>query len=314
MGVVNFWLLSELKTMLYQRTLRKPVTVEGVGLHSGQPAHLTFRPAPTGSGIHFIRKDLPGQPSLQVSAPNVRATTMATTLGGTHFEVGTIEHCLSSVAAFRIDNLIVELDGPEIPICDGSAYEFSIKILEAGFVNQDQPRKYLYVTKPLLEGNEEKHIYVFPYNGLKISCTIDFTHPAIGVQSLEIDVNEQTFSREVARARTFGFLKDAEALRARGLARGASLENTVVLDDKGVMNPGGLRFPDEFVRHKVLDALGDLVTLGAPLLGHVVLYKAGHDLMNKMVHRLMSSPGVVKWTELAGVDPELPIDPNRPPS
>lgn len=305
--------LGQFKEMLYQRTIRKPVSVEGIGLHSGKPTKLTFRPAPTGSGIHFIRRDLPGCPSLSVSAANVRATNMATTLGGQDFQVATIEHCLSSVAAFRIDNMVVELEGPEIPICDGSAAEFSKKILEAGLVDQDQPRKYLYVTKPVLEGNEEKHVYVFPYNGLKISCTIDFGHPSIGTQSLEIDVNEQTFSREIAQARTFGFFKDGEALQAKGLALGASLDNAIVLDDKGVMNPGGLRFADEFVRHKILDALGDLVTLGAPLLGHVVLYKAGHDLMNKMVRRLSNSPDCVRYTELAGLNPELPIDPNRLP-
>lgn len=300
--------------MLYQRTIRKPVSVEGVGLHSGKPTRLTFRPAPTGSGIHFVRTDLPGRPALSVNASNVQATTMATTLGGEDFQVATIEHCLSSVAAFRIDNLLVELEGPEIPICDGSAIEFSRKLLEAGLVDQDQPRKYLYVTKPIMEGNEEKHVYVFPYNGLKISCTIDFPHPSIGIQNLEIDVNEQTFSREIAQARTFGFFKDGQALQARGLALGASLDNAIVLDDKGIMNPGGLRFPDEFVRHKILDALGDLVTLGAPLLGHVVLYKAGHDLMNKMVRRLVAAPECVKLTELAGLNPELPIDPNRSPS
>ncbi len=305
--------LVQFKEMLYQRTIRKPASVEGIGLHSGKPTRLTFRPAPTGAGIHFIRRDLPGAPSLSVNASNVRATTLATTLGGSDFQIATIEHCLSSVAAYRIDNLIIELEGPEIPICDGSASEFSKKLLEAGFVEQDLPRKYLFVTKPILEGNDEKHVYVFPYDGLKISCTIDFPHPAIGLQSLEIEVNEQTFSREIARARTFGFLKDGEALQAKGLALGASLDNAIVIDDQGVMNPGGLRFKDEFVRHKILDALGDLVTLGAPLLGHVVLYKAGHDLMNKMVKRLTETPGSVKLTELAGVNLAAPIDPTRAP-
>lgn len=300
--------------MLYQRTLRKPVTVSGIGLHSGKPAKLVFRPAPSGSGIHFVRRDLPGSPSIAVNAANVQATQLATTLGSRDFQVATIEHCLSSVAAYRIDNLIIELEGPEIPICDGSAREFALKILESGFVDQDQPRKYLYVTKPILEGNEEKHVYVFPYNGLKVSATIDFAHPAIGRQELEIEINEKTFAREISGARTFGFLKDGKALQAKGLALGASLDNTVILDDEGVMNPEGLRFPDEFVRHKVLDALGDLVTLGAPLLGHVVLYRAGHDLMNKMVKKLTQSMGSVQFTELGGLNPELPIDPTRPPS
>ena len=244
----------------------------------------------------------------------MQATQLATTLGGKDFQVATIEHCLSSVAAYRIDNLTIELDGPEIPICDGSARDFAEKILAAGFVDQDQVRKYIYVTKPIMEGNEEKHVYVFPYNGLKVSATIDFTHPSIGKQELEIEINEKTFAREIAGARTFGFLKDAEVLRAKGLARGASLENAIVLDDTGIMNPEGLRYPDEFVRHKILDALGDLMTLGAPLLGHLVLYKAGHDLMNKMVKKLAHSTESVQYTELGSASPELPIDPNRPPS
>ena len=178
--------------MLYQRTLRKPVTVAGIGLHSGKPAKLVFRPAPEGSGIHFVRKDLSGSPAIKVSADNVQATQLATTLGGKDFQVATIEHCLSSVAAYRIDNLTIELDGPEIPICDGSARDFAEKILAAGFVDQDQVRKYIYVTKPIMEGNEEKHVYVFPYNGLKVSATIDFTHPSIGKQELEIEINEKT--------------------------------------------------------------------------------------------------------------------------
>lgn len=300
--------------MFLQRTIKKAVTIEGIGLHSGKPSKLTFRPAPAGSGVHFVRRDLPGVPSLPVEAHRVKATSMATTLGGSEFSVSTVEHCLSSLAAFRIDNLFIELEGPEIPICDGSASVFSAKILEAGFVDQDRPRKYISITKPIYEGSDEKHAYVLPYSGLRISCVIDFPHSAIGHQSLDIDINEQAFSRDIAQARTFGFLKDVESMREKGLALGGSLENAIVVDDNGVMNPGGLRFKDEFVRHKVLDALGDLVTLGAPLLGHLVLFKAGHDLMNKLVRRILETPGSYQIRELGGLNPELPIDPNRPSS
>lgn len=300
--------------MFLQRTLKKAVTVEGIGLHSGQPTKLTFRPAPAGSGVHFVRRDLPGMPSLPVEAHRVQATTMATTLGGPQFSVSTVEHCLSSLAAFRIDNLFIELDGPEIPICDGSASVFSQKILEAGFVDQDLPRKYICITKPIYEGTDEKHAYVLPYNGLRITCVIDFAHAAIGEQRFDLDISEQGFVRDISSARTFGFLKDVESLRSKGLALGGSLENAIVVDDQKVLNPEGLRFSDEFVRHKVLDALGDLVTLGAPLLGHVILFKAGHDLMNRLVLRILNTPGSFQFRELGGVNPELPIDPNRPSS
>ena len=297
--------------MFLQRTIRKQARVDGIGLHTGKPASLTFRPAPPNSGIHFVRADLPGAPAIKAGAEGVRATALATTLGGAAFSVSTVEHCLSTLAAFRIDNLAIELTGPEIPIGDGSARPFMEALLEAGLVEQDEPREYAYVTQPIFfgslgpaAGGDEKHAYVVPYNGLRITCTIEFPHPAIGLQRIDLDVNEASFSREVAGARTFGFLKDVEAMRARGLALGGSLDNAVVLDESGVVNPGGLRWPDEFVRHKALDALGDLVTLGMPLMGHVVLYKAGHDVMNRLVHKILASTDSFRRIELGAASPE----------
>lgn len=284
--------------MFLQRTIRQKVQVEGIGLHTGKPASLTFCPAPEDTGIYFIRKDLPGCPALSTRAELVSATTMATTLGGAEFSVATVEHCLSTLSALRIDNLFIELNGPEIPIVDGSAKGFLDAILSVGIVEQEQPRKYAYITQPIYYGTEEKHAYVVPYNGLRITCTIEFPHPSIGRQTFDIDVNEHSFSREIARARTFGFMKDVEALRARGLALGGSLENAIVMDHHEVLNPEGLRFKDEFVRHKVLDALGDLVTLGMPLMGHLVLYKAGHDIMNRLVRRILESPDSYRHIEL----------------
>ncbi len=281
-----------------QRTIRKRVKVEGIGVHSGKPASLTFRPAPANTGIYFVRTDLPGMPAVTTHAQHVQATSMATTLGGPEFSVSTVEHCLSTMAAFRIDNLFIELSGPEIPICDGSAHAFMQAILEAGFVEQDEARKYAYVTQPIFYGDGDKHAYVIPYNGLRVTCTIEFPHPKIGKQKIDIDINENSFSRELARARTFGFLKDVEMLRARGLALGGSLDNAVVLDNRDVLNPEGLRFPDEFVRHKALDALGDLATLGVPLMGQLVLYKAGHDVMNKLVRKIQNSPDSIRNVEL----------------
>ncbi|MGE0762011.1 MAG: UDP-3-O-acyl-N-acetylglucosamine deacetylase [Bdellovibrionales bacterium] len=289
--------------MFLQRTIRRRVEVEGIGLHTGAPAKLTFCPAPENTGIYFVRRDLPGRPAISTQADLVTATTMATTLGGEEFSVSTVEHCLSALAALRIDNLFIELDGPEIPIGDGSARFFLEAILQAGLADQEQPRKYAYICQPIYFGTDEKYAYVLPYNGLRVTCTIDFPHRAIGRQTFDIDVNEHSFSRDLARARTFGFLKDVEAMRTRGLARGGSLENAVVLDHDGVMNPEGLRWTDEFVRHKVLDALGDLVTLGMPLMGHVVLFKAGHDMMNRLVRKILESPDSYRHIELGA---ELP--------
>lgn len=293
--------------MFLQQTIRKKVTITGVGLHTGKDSQISFCPAPPGTGVHFVRRDLPGCPSLPVLADYVSATSYATTLGNEFFAVSTVEHCLSSVTALRIDNLFIELNGPEIPICDGSAAVFLKELLAAGVVEQDMPRQYIFVKQPVFVGNSDKHAYVVPYNGLRITCTIDFPHPSIGQQNFDIDVNIANFEKDIARARTFGFLKDVEALRQRGLALGGTLDNAIVLDDQSVMNPSGLRFTDEFVRHKVLDAIGDLVTLGKPLLGHVVLFKAGHDLMNQLNKAILTSPEKTKLLDLGKESPEVPF-------
>lgn len=284
--------------MFLQKTIRKRTVVRGIGIHSGEPCSLTFRPAPADTGVYFIRADLPGAPSLKVSGRNVQATTNQTTIGGDVFSVATIEHCVSALSALRIDNIFIELDGPEIPICDGSARMFLQALLDVGMVEQDQPRKYCYITEPIYFSEGEKHAYVVPYHGLRLSVTIDFPNPTIGRQSIDLDINEHSFARDIANARTFGFLKDVEMLQSRGLAKGGSLENCVVLDNEKVVNPEGLRWADEFVRHKALDALGDLVTLEMPLMGHVVLYKAGHDIMNKLVRKIWDSPQSYRHVEL----------------
>lgn len=284
--------------MFLQKTIRKRATVQGIGIHSGNPCTLSFRPAPPDTGIYFIRADLPGAPSLKVSARHVEATSLQTTIGSDRFSVATIEHCLSALSALRIDNLFIELDGPEIPIGDGSARDFCEALLAVGMVEQDQPRKYCYITEPIYFSEGDKHAYMVPYHGLRLTVTIDFPHPAIGKEKLDLDINEHTFAREIAGARTFGFVKDVEALQAKGLARGASLKNAIGLDDKSVVNPEGLRWPDEFVRHKALDALGDLTTLEMPLMGHLTLYKAGHDLMNKLVRKIWDTPSCYRHVEL----------------
>ncbi len=284
--------------MFLQKTLRKRVQVTGVGLHSGQPCSLTFVPAPANSGVHFVRSDLPSRPSVKVQAESVSATGYATTLSGPDFSIATVEHCLSALSALRVDNLFIELDGPEIPICDGSAKDFLQAIQSVGLIEQEQPRKYCYITQPLYFSEGDKQAYVVPYHGLRLTVTIDFPHPQIGREKLDLDVNEVSFAREIAPARTFGFLKDLEDLKSRGLALGGSLDNAIGLDDTQILNPEGLRFTDEFVRHKALDALGDLVTLSMPMMGHLVLYKAGHDIMNKLVRKIISTPDCFKLVEL----------------
>lgn len=284
--------------MFFQKTIRKSVQVEGVGIHSGKSSTLRFKPAPANTGVYFIRADLPNKPFLKVSALNVQAVSYQTTLGGPFFQVATIEHCVSALSALRLDNMYIELDGPEIPICDGSAAFFLKALVQAEIIELDEPRKYCYITEPISYSEGDKSAYILPYHGLHLTLTIDFPHPAIGTQKIDLEINEQTFSRDIASARTFGFLKDVESLKAAGLALGGSLENCIVLDDTNIVNPEGLRFADEFVRHKVLDALGDLVTLEMPLMGHVVLHKAGHDIMNKLIKKIVASPGSYRFVEL----------------
>jgi len=290
--------------MFLQRTIQQSASVVGIGLHTGRKVKLTFRPAPVNSGVHFVRVDLEGRPSIPVKAENITATQNATTLGGPDFSVSTVEHCLAALAVLRIDNLIIELEGPEIPIGDGSAWPFWKAIKEAGVIDQEQPRNYLYITKTIYMGDDDKHAYVAPYNGLRVTCTIDFPHPRIRYQQVDLDINPSSFENNLAKARTFGFLKDVEYLKSKGLVLGGSLENAIVLNDDEVMNPEGLLYPDEFVRHKAMDALGDLVTLGCPLMGHVVLYRAGHDMMSRFVKKVLENKDSYKFMQL-GADPAL---------
>jgi len=289
--------LSDLR-MVVQQTIKKAVEVIGIGLHTGKRAVLVFKPAPENTGVYFIRKDLPGQPAVKAHSSNVRATNMATVLGGEGFSIHTVEHLMSAVVALGIDNLFIELHGPEIPIGDGSATSFFEALRSAGRVQQKLARKYIYVTKPVYYSQGDKHVYVTPASQTRLTCTIEFPHPQIGRQKVDLVVSENSFARELANARTFGFLKDVEALRQKGLALGGSLENAIVLDEREVLNPEGLRSPDEFVRHKAMDALGDLAMLGMPLLGHLVLHKAGHDVLHGFVEKLLEDPSNYRIIEI----------------
>jgi UDP-3-O-[3-hydroxymyristoyl] N-acetylglucosamine deacetylase len=279
-------LQREMPAMIKQNTITNAVTVAGVGVHSGEDVSIRIKPAPADSGIRFVRTDLPGQPVLLARPEAVHSTTQATVLGGDGFTIATIEHCLAALAGFAIDNAVVEVDGPELPIGDGSAQVYVDALERAGSEEQPMARKYMVITDRVMYGDDKAFAAIEPYQGFRISCSIAFSHRLIGDQSLTLDVDPQSFRRDIGPARTFGFLKDKERVLALGIARGASLDNTVVLDEAGVLNAGGLRYPDEFVRHKMLDALGDLAVLGRPVRGHLETRCSGHEVMQGLVKKI----------------------------
>jgi len=260
-----------------QRTLGAPTTLDGTGVHSGEASKLTLNPAGAGTGILFRRVDLYGSPSIPADLDHVVGTDLGTSLGLGEARVHTVEHVMAALTAHRIDNCILDLTGPEPPIRDGSFADYGAAICEAGAVEQDEPASVITLSRPVQveAGNRESYVAAAAADGLTVSASIDFAHPAIGRQFGSFEVTPTTFDRELAPARTFGFREEAEALIARGLARGASLENTIVLDQDGVMNEG-LRFPDEYVRHKIGDMIGDLGLLGARLSSRVVAERPSH--------------------------------------
>jgi UDP-3-O-[3-hydroxymyristoyl] N-acetylglucosamine deacetylase/3-hydroxyacyl-[acyl-carrier-protein] dehydratase len=260
-----------------QRTIAAEATVEGIGLHTGEPVRLRFRPAQTRSGVRFVRTDLDGAPEIPARLENVVSTDRGTSLGAGTARVHTVEHVLAAVGALGIDNLLIEVAGPEVPIGDGSFRPFLDTLLQAGIVDQDAPAEVLIVEAPISTGSNGSAAYTaLPADGFRVSATIEFDHPLVRRQFGSFHVTPDEFAREIAPARTFGFLKDAEALRARGLARGVTLDNTIVLDESGLAG-GALRFPDEFVRHKIGDVVGDLALLGRRLRGHIVADRPSHQ-------------------------------------
>jgi len=259
-----------------QHTIKKSVSVQGIGVHSGAPATLTFLPADAGTGIRFKRTDLEGSPEIQADLGHVAGTELGTTIGEGEAKVQTVEHVMAALAALRVDNALLELSGPEPPILDGSFAQYLKAIEEVGVEDQGSPRAVIQIPEPITLKLDSGEFYVAsPGDGLRISATIEFDHPGIGRQFGTFYFSEGAFAQEIAPARTFGFKSDAELLHARGLALGASLENTVVLDEKGVLNDE-LRFPDEFLRHKVGDMVGDLSLLGASLDLHIVAERPSH--------------------------------------
>ncbi len=259
-----------------QRTLAKPVSCSGVGVHSGKKVHLTIKPAPMNHGIKFIRTDLPDTPSIAANFTMVVDTSMATVIGYDGFIVSTIEHLMASFAGLSIDNAIVEIDDYEMPIMDGSAAPFTELIQSAGVMTQLAHRFFFVITEPIELRENGKSVCAYPSSTFKITYTIDYDHPLLKNQTYSLKVTDKKFTNEISKARTFGFLEEYEYLKKYGLASGVSLDNVVAISQEGVVNESGLRYENEFVRHKILDSIGDFSLLGMPLLGHLVIEKSGH--------------------------------------
>jgi UDP-3-O-[3-hydroxymyristoyl] N-acetylglucosamine deacetylase len=259
-----------------QRTLASPVSCSGVGVHSGKAVNLKINPAPVNHGIKFVRTDLLDSPGISAHFNMVVDTSLATVIGYEGFIVSTIEHLMAAFSGLSIDNALVEIDAYEMPIMDGSAGPFTDLILTAGIESQDMPRSYFRVREPIELDEQGKFVGIYPADNYRITGTIEFDHPLIGQQSCSFDISEDLFADQISKARTFGFLEEYELLKRFGLARGGSLDNVIVIAEDRVMNPEGLRFPDEFVRHKILDCIGDFSLIGMPIIGHVVVKKSGH--------------------------------------
>ncbi|SNT70561.1 UDP-3-O-acyl-N-acetylglucosamine deacetylase [Psychrobacter sp. LV10R520-6] len=273
-----------------QRTIKTAIALTGIGLHSGEPVDLEFHPQPVDTGVVFERSDINGSSPIPASAFLVQDTMMSSNLvfGGTR--VGTVEHLLSAIAGLGIDNLLIRVSASEIPIMDGSASPFVGLLLQAGLCEQEGLKKFLKIVKPVRVKVDDKWAELRPYEGFELNFEIDFDHPAFDkdFQHAQLRFSTQSFIEELSSARTFGFLRDIEALRQNNLALGGSMDNAIVIDDEHILNAEGLRFADEFVRHKILDALGDLYLIGYPILGRFNAYKSGHALNNLLVREILS--------------------------
>ncbi len=275
--------------MVRQRTLKNEIRATGVGLHTGQKVYLTLRPAPANHGIVFRRTDLNPPLDIPAEATNVGDTTLSTSLGTGEERVSTVEHLMSAMAGLGIDNAIVELSANEVPIMDGSAGPFVFLIQSAGVIEQDAPKKFIRIKKPVTLKDGDKHTTFKPYDGFKVNFTIEFDHPVFKDRKLDatVDFSTTSFVKEISRARTFGFMHEFEYLRSKGLVKGGSVDNAIVVDKYKILNEDGLRYDDEFVKHKILDAIGDLYLLGYGLIGEYTAYKSGHGLNNKSLRNLL---------------------------
>ncbi len=291
--------------MIKQRTLKSVIQTTGIGLHTGKKVYLSLRPAPANTGIVFRRSDLKGAPDYKVAADSVTETRLATTLGEGEARISTVEHVMSALAGFGIDNVVIDVSAPEIPIMDGSASPFVYLIQQAGVQDLNAPKKFIRVRHAVEVKEGDKWARLEPFDGFQLDFTIAFDHPLFRRLNPRFcfDFSVQSYIQDISRARTFGFMRDLEYLRERNLALGGSLDNAVVVDDYRVLNEDGLRYKDEFVRHKILDAIGDLYQLGQPLIGRFVGYKAGHALNNQLIRALMASRHA--WEEVSFTSTEV---------
>jgi UDP-3-O-[3-hydroxymyristoyl] N-acetylglucosamine deacetylase len=288
-----------------QRTLRRLISCVGIGLHSGNRVNLTLRPAPIDFGIRFRRTDL-GHHEVPATVQNLAGIQLATGLANNEVSVETVEHLLAALVSVGVDNVIIELNSPEVPIMDGSAAPFIYLIHEAGVKRLTAPRKYLKIVRPIAISRGDKRIALYPSDHFKVTYSISYDHPLLRHQSRTLRVTEDSFVEEIAPARTFTFLKDVEMMRQNGLALGGSLENAIVLGETGILN-NALRFEDEFVRHKILDAVGDLALVGYPVIGHLVAHRAGHALHTEFAVKILEEVGAWRLVEAPLDAPAIPL-------
>ncbi len=299
--------------MIRQRTLKNTIRATGIGLHTGKKVYLTLSPAPVDAGVVFRRVDHTPPVVIQGQPLNVQDTELATSLGNGDVRVSTVEHLMAALAGLGIDNCYVDLSANEVPIMDGSAAPFVFLVQSAGILEQSAPKKFIRIKRPIEVRDNEKWARFDPFNGFKVKFTIDFDHPLFqgDLQTSEVDFSTTSFVREISRARTFGFTRDIEALRKRDLALGGSLDNAIVIDEYRVLNEDGLRYRNEFVKHKILDAIGDLYLLGHSLIGAFSGYKSGHALNNRLLRELLVNENA--WEEVTFEDvEEAPISYTQP--
>lgn len=298
----------------YQRTLKRRVSCTGIGLHSGKKVNISLRPAEPDSGIMFKRSDLPGAPLIPADVHHVVDTNFCTTLGVDDVTVSTVEHLLSALAGFGLDNVLVDLDAPEVPIMDGSSAPFVFLLRNAGLTSQSKPRQFYRVKRKVVVKDNDKEVYVAPSDSPRLDYTIEFDHPLIRRQSFDVPLDERSYDKEISRARTFGFLSDLPLLKKNNLGLGGSLDNAVVVDKYRVLNDDGLRFSDEFVRHKILDFIGDLALVGRPIVGAFTAHKSGHRLNNLLFRKFLEDPQAWQLvTPPMGQASQLAVDQQRPP-
>jgi UDP-3-O-[3-hydroxymyristoyl] N-acetylglucosamine deacetylase len=303
-----------LKPLIKQRTLNNSIRATGVGLHTGEKVYLTLKPAPINSGILFRRVDLNPAVEIEAKAVNVGDTTLSTSLVNGDVRVSTVEHLLSAMAGLGIDNAVIDVTSAELPIMDGSAGPFVFLIQSAGIIEQPAPKKFIRIKHPVKVQEDDKTAMFEPYEGFKVTFAIEFDYPVFRNRSLKatVDFSTTSFVKEVSRARTFGFMHEIEYLRSKGLARGGSMDNAIVVDENSVLNEDGLRYEDEFVKHKVLDAIGDLYLLGYSLIGSFAAYKSGHALNNALLRELLSQEDNWEIVTFEEEDLDVPISYVKP--